>query len=70
MGGRERFSSQGLLTYRLTGERASEISDMSGGGLLRLPEAVYDADFLALYGLADATALLPPLPIRPTSSAS
>ena len=34
---------------------------MSGAGLLRLPDAVYDTGLLALYGLEDATALLPPL---------
>lgn len=51
----------------LTGERASEISDMSGAGLLRLPEAVYDPELLALYGLEDALPLLPALR-RPTDA--
>ncbi|MDP3896615.1 MAG: FGGY-family carbohydrate kinase [Mesorhizobium sp.] len=55
-----------ILTWRLTGRRASEISDMSGAGLLRLPEAVYDADLLARYGLEDAAALLPTL-LQPSS---
>ncbi|MEC9344122.1 MAG: FGGY-family carbohydrate kinase [Pseudomonadota bacterium] len=50
-----------VVTFRLTGERASEISDMSGAGLLRLPEAAYDDDLLALYGLEDARRMLPPL---------
>lgn len=50
-----------VVTFHLTGEHASEISDMSGAGLLRLPEAAYDRDLLALYGLEDAWALLPPL---------
>jgi len=50
-----------ILTYSLTGKPASEISDMSGAGLLRLPDAVYDTGLLALYGLEDAKALLPPL---------
>ena len=54
-----------ILTFSLTGKRASEISDMSGAGLLRLPDAVYDTGLLALYGLEDATALLPPL-LEPT----
>ena len=54
-----------VVTFRLTGERASEISDMSGAGLLRLPEAVYDDELLALYGLADARVRLPSLR-RPT----
>jgi len=50
-----------VVTARLTGERASEVSDMSGAGLLRLPEAVYDTGLLALYGLEDAEPLLPKL---------
>ncbi len=50
-----------VLTERLTGTIASEISDMSGAGLLRLPEAIYDTRLLALYGLEDAEAMLPPL---------
>lgn len=56
------------LTFSLTGERASEISDMSGAGLLRLPEAVYDAGLLALYGIEDARPLLSALH-RPTAIA-
>lgn len=55
-----------VLTWNLTGERVCEISDMSGAGLLRLPEASYDTDLLDLYGLGEATALLPPLH-EPTS---
>ncbi len=50
-----------IIGWNLTGQRASEVSDMSGAGLLRLPEASYDADLLALYGLADAMPLLPRL---------
>ncbi|QDY99731.1 carbohydrate kinase [Nitratireductor mangrovi] len=50
-----------VVTFHLTGERASEISDMSGAGLLRLPEATYDSELLALYGLEDARAMLPSL---------
>ena len=50
-----------VIGSRLTGVRASEVSDMSGAGLLRLPEASYDARLMALYGLADAMPLLPPL---------
>ena len=55
-----------VVTWHLTGKRASEISDMSGAGLLRLPEAIYDAELLALYGLEDAVPLLTPL-LRPSS---
>ncbi|WP_187972650.1 FGGY-family carbohydrate kinase [Aquibium microcysteis] len=50
-----------VVTFHLTGERVSEISDMSGAGLLRLPEAAYDDALLSLYGIADGKALLPPL---------
>lgn len=50
-----------VVSFHLTGERASEISDMSGAGLLRLPEAAYDTDLLALYGLEDAVEMLPQL---------
>jgi len=50
-----------VLTWQLTGERASEISDMSGAGLLRMPECTYDSGLLALYGLEDAEPMLPPL---------
>ena len=34
---------------------------MSGAGLLRLPQTVYDTDLLSLYGLEDAEPMLPPL---------
>jgi L-xylulokinase len=50
-----------IIGWHLTGQRVSEISDMSGAGLLRLPEARYDDRLLALYGLADARGLLPRL---------
>ncbi|WP_196258109.1 FGGY family carbohydrate kinase [Pelagibacterium limicola] len=55
-----------VVAFHLTGERVSEISDMSGGGLLRLPESRYDSELLALYGLEDADPLLPAL-FEPTS---
>jgi L-xylulokinase len=57
-----------FITFKLTGERVSDISDMSGCGLLRLPEAVYDDALLAAYGLADARRLLPRL-VQPTEIA-
>lgn len=50
-----------FLTFRLTGERVSDISDMSGCGFVRMSEAVYDDELLALYGLEDASAMLPRL---------
>ncbi|MHA1548845.1 MAG: FGGY-family carbohydrate kinase [Alphaproteobacteria bacterium] len=56
------------ITYRLTGELVSDISDMSGGGLLRMPAAAYDSELLDLYDLADAGEKLPRL-IGPTDIA-
>ena len=50
-----------FITHKLTGEQVSEISDMSGGGLLRMPECVYDDTLLGLYGLEDAHEKLPQL---------
>ncbi len=50
-----------FVNFRLTGRRCSEISDMSGAGFLRMPEAVYDDALLSAYGLDDAQALLPDL---------
>lgn len=50
-----------VLTWHLTGTLATDISDMSGAGLLRLPEADYDDELLRLYGLEDARHLLPAL---------
>ncbi|WP_281982539.1 FGGY-family carbohydrate kinase [Thalassorhabdomicrobium marinisediminis] len=49
------------LTYQLTGARVSEISDMSGCGLTKMPHCTYDDELLDLYGLGDAGALLPHL---------
>ena len=50
-----------LVTYRLTGRRVSEITDMSAGGLLRMPECAFDDSLLELYGLADLREKLPEL---------
>lgn len=50
-----------FLTFKLTGERVSEVSDMSGCGLTKMPECTYDDRLLALYGLGDAGAMLPRL---------
>lgn len=50
-----------FITHQLTGVRVSETSDMSGCGLTRMPACEYDAELMALYGLADATRMLPPL---------
>ena len=50
-----------FISYRLTGARVSDISDMSGCGLTRMPDAQYDDELLDLYGLSDARHMLPPL---------
>ncbi len=49
------------ITFKLTGRKVSDISDMSGCGLLRMPECCYDDDLLALYGLQGLHHLLPSL---------
>ena len=49
------------ITFKLTGRKVSDISDMSGCGLLRMPECRYDDDLLALYGLQGLGHLLPSL---------
>lgn len=50
-----------FIGFRLTGERVFDISDMSGCGLLRMPDCAHDGGLMVLYGLADATGLLPRL---------
>jgi L-xylulokinase len=50
-----------FITFKLTGEKVSDISDMSGCGLLHMPQCTYDDNLLALYGLEDAAHLLPRL---------
>ena len=48
-----------FINFKLTGLRTSDISDMSGCGLLRMPDCTYDDDLLTLYGLEDARGMLP-----------
>ncbi len=50
-----------FITFKLTGEKVSDISDMSGCGLLRMSDCSYDEKLLALYGLEDASNILPRL---------
>ncbi|MFM2006059.1 MAG: L-xylulose/3-keto-L-gulonate kinase [Pseudomonadota bacterium] len=50
-----------IIGWHLTGQRATDVSDMSGAGLLRLPDSAYDAGLLSLYGLSDALPLMPRL---------
>ena len=50
-----------VVTHALTGRIVSDVSDMGGAGLLRLPENAYDDGLLAAYGLQCFQHLLPPL---------
>lgn len=59
------FYCKDFVTFRLTGRRVSDISDMSGAGFVRMPDCTYDDELLAGYGLADARAKLPSL-VQPT----
>jgi L-xylulokinase len=54
-----RFLCKDYITFRLTGSRTSDVSDMSGCGLLRLPERRLRRRLLAAYGLADAARSCP-----------
>jgi L-xylulokinase len=55
------FFCKDFVTFRLTGRRVSDISDMSGAGFVRLPDGAYDPGLLEGYGLADAIDMLPDL---------
>lgn len=55
------FYSKDFVVNRLTGERVSEMSDMSGAGLLDLAARRYDKALMEAYGLADCMDLLPRL---------
>ncbi|GAA5541506.1 MULTISPECIES: FGGY-family carbohydrate kinase [Brucella] len=55
------FFSKDFVVNRLTGQRVSEVSDMSGAGLLNLATRRYDKTLMAAYGLEDCIDLLPPL---------
>lgn len=50
-----------LVGHALTGQVATDVTDMGGAGLLRLPENRYDGELLDIYGLGDVAAKLPPL---------
>lgn len=50
-----------LLTLMLCGQRVSDYSDVSGAGLIRLPERTYDGLLLDAYGLGECLPLLPDL---------
>ena len=49
------------IRYRLTGEIAAEITDMSGTSLMNVVTGRYDAELLSLFGIEEAINFLPPL---------
>lgn len=55
------FLCKDFVTFKLTGKVSSEVTDMSGCGLLKMPENIYSSEILAAYGLAGAETMLPPL---------
>lgn len=48
-----------FVVGKLTGARVTETTDMSGCGLLAIPDRTYSAELLDIYGLGDARAMLP-----------
>lgn len=55
------FACKDYIRFRLTGEAFAERTDYSGCNLLNLYTGEYDRDLLALFGLSDCAAKLPPL---------
>jgi L-xylulokinase len=55
------FLCKDYVVWRLTGELVSDTTDMSGCGLLQVPERVYSAELMEAYGLGDCLPLLPRL---------
>jgi len=55
------FLCKDYINFQLTGKLASDVTDMSGCGLLKMPETTYSEDVMAAYGLSDAMDKLPSL---------
>ncbi|OCJ10386.1 carbohydrate kinase [Rhizobium sp. AC27/96] len=55
------FLCKDFIVNRLTGVRVSEVSDMTGCGLLDVANRRYDGVLMEAYGLGDCMDLLPPL---------
>ena len=49
------------IRFRLTGEIAAEITDMSGTSLMNVVSGHYDKELLSLFGIEEAIDFLPPL---------
>ena len=55
------FLAKDYVTYRLTGEKVSDVSDMSGCSLLDLDARAYDSRLIDAFGLLGCESLLPQL---------
>ena len=55
------FLAKDFITYKLTGERVSDVSDMSGCSLIDLDRRAYDARLLDAFGLGECEDMLPRL---------
>ncbi len=55
------FLCKDFIVNRLTGARVSDVSDMTGCGLLNVAGRRYDRELMAAYGLCESMDLLPPL---------
>ncbi len=55
------FLCKDFIVNRLTEQRVSEVSDMTGCGLLNVAARRYDRDLMDAYGLGECLGLLPPL---------
>lgn len=55
------FLCKDFIVNRLTGTRVSEVSDMTGCGLLDVANRRYDQELMEAYGLGDCLELLPRL---------
>ncbi|MCW0000954.1 carbohydrate kinase [Pararhizobium sp. YC-54] len=55
------FLCKDFIVNRLTGKRVSDVSDMTGCGLLNVAARRYDQGLMDAYGLGECMELLPPL---------
>ncbi|MEI2297324.1 FGGY-family carbohydrate kinase [Ensifer sp. MJa1] len=55
------FLCKDFVVNRLTGARVSDVSDMSGAGLIDVAGRRYDRNLMQAYGLAECMAILPAL---------
>ncbi len=55
------FSAKDYIRYRLTGEMYSEVTDISGSGLMDVKNKCFDKKILEAFGIAETYSKLPPL---------